>query len=261
MTTDKILRSQSNTAILVVSCDAYQDLWPPFFHCFFKYWPDCPYPLYLGSNIATYDDPRVASIAIGTDLDYSSNLLKMLSNIEEEWVILWIEDRPPSRAVRTDRILHMIDTAKAQDAVYLKLIPNLPRALGNADIGEVPKGTRYRVGMTVALWRKSFLKQFLRPGESAWEIEYDGVKRADMSDEKFFALGMRVSDPPLKDIHLVAKGRIIREAIPFLKSEGVLHYLSLRKPISLRFYLYAKLNLFFWSVVYFFRQQRDKLGL
>jgi hypothetical protein len=261
MTSNTVFPDQNDVAILVVSCDAYQDLWKPFFHCFFKYWPDCPFSVHLGSNFATYDDSRVIPIPIGADIDYSSNLLKMLEQIEQEWVILWIEDRPPRRPVRTNDMLRMINTTKEKGAVYLKLIPNLPRALGNEEIGEIPKGTRYRVCMTVVLWRKAILQEFLQPGESAWQIEYNGGRRADLLDDKFLALGIRVTDPPLQDIHLVAKRRIIREAIPFLQTEGILHHLESRSPVSLRFHIYAKLNLLFWNLVYSFRRLKHGLGV
>jgi hypothetical protein len=70
-----------DASILVVSCDGYQDLWKPFFSCFLKYWPDCPFPVYLGSNNLTYPDCRVRSLAIEIYIDYSSNLIKMLHNI------------------------------------------------------------------------------------------------------------------------------------------------------------------------------------
>ena len=81
-----------DVTLLVVSCDAYQDLWHPYFHCLFKYWPDCPFPISLGSNSLAYPDSRIKSIQIGPDLDYSSNLLAMLDRIETPWLILWIED-------------------------------------------------------------------------------------------------------------------------------------------------------------------------
>ena len=33
--------------ILVVSCDKYADCWTPFSDCMRKFWPYCPYPVYL----------------------------------------------------------------------------------------------------------------------------------------------------------------------------------------------------------------------
>ena len=37
----------SDSAILILSCDKFSDLWKPFFDLFWKYWPDCPYNVYL----------------------------------------------------------------------------------------------------------------------------------------------------------------------------------------------------------------------
>ncbi len=45
--------TNSELAILVCSCDKYADVWEPFFKLFFKFWPDCPYPIYLLSNYLT----------------------------------------------------------------------------------------------------------------------------------------------------------------------------------------------------------------
>jgi hypothetical protein len=42
--------SSDNLAVIVVSCDLYSDVWKPFFTLFFKYWNDCPFPVYLTSN-------------------------------------------------------------------------------------------------------------------------------------------------------------------------------------------------------------------
>jgi hypothetical protein len=80
--THKTIEPGADISVLVVSCDAYQDLWKPFFSCFFKFWPDCPFPVYLGANFKKYEDDRVQTILIGQDLDYSTNLLMMLKQIK-----------------------------------------------------------------------------------------------------------------------------------------------------------------------------------
>ena len=163
--------TEEGAAILVVSCDAYQDLWYPFFHCFFKYWPDCPYPIYLGSNFASYKDARVIPLPIGNDVDYSSNLLKMLEGIDHEFILLWIEDRVLMAMVDRARIQHLVISAKNRDAGYVRFIPLWPYAVlkdSTEEIGEISRGHKYRISMTVALWKKEVLMKLLCPGESAW---------------------------------------------------------------------------------------------
>lgn len=231
-------------AILVVSCDAYRDLWEPFFQCFFKYWPDCPYPIYLGANSATYPDVRVNALIIGPDVDYASNLIAMLQRIEEPWVILWIEDRVLAAAVETTRITRLVAAAQERKAGFVKLIASHPFAIPDdpsQEIGEIPKGTRYRVCMTVGLWNKQVLLRLLRPGETAWQIERQGSKRSNDFTEGFWSLSAGIRhDPPFSDVHLVVKGRLVRDARSFLAREWLSDLLKKRKPQTLGSFLYVR---------------------
>ncbi len=52
-------------AVLVMSCGAYRDLWTPFFTLFWRYWPDCPFEVYLGTDCETFDDRQVTMLAVG----------------------------------------------------------------------------------------------------------------------------------------------------------------------------------------------------
>jgi hypothetical protein len=236
--------STSDVAILVVSCDAFRDLWHPFFTCFFKYWPACPYPLHLGSNFATYADARVRSLCVGKDLDYSSNLLAMLEGIEQEWLILWIEDRVLSAPVHTERVSKLIALAQEQGAAYLKLLANHPFAMsayGSSEIGEITRGTPYRACITVALWHKPALVALLRPGESAWDIERQGSERSSALPGAFLALSFaHRHDPPLADEHLIIKGRLIRGARDFIRRESLQDCMRGRPLQTLRSSLYVK---------------------
>jgi hypothetical protein len=239
-----VLLGKPEVAILVVSCDAYQDLWNPFFSCLFKYWPDCPYPIYLGSNFLEYLDARVKPILVGPDLDYTSNLINMLNQIEQEWVIIWIEDRVLSAQVDTIRITNLIKSAQSQQASYLKLIAIHPFAYikeKTQEIGEIPRGVRYRVSMTVALWNKSFLLKILCPGETAWDIERRGSQRTNEFNAKFFcpSIGIR-KNPPLHAVHLVIKGRLLRDALKFLKQEGLQDYIKKWPKQTIASFFYVK---------------------
>lgn len=241
---------KKNVSILVVSCDAYEDLWTPFFRCFFKYWPDCPYPLYLGANFRTYLDEKVKNISVGVDVDYSSNLIKMLSQIETEWVILWIEDRVLCSPVDTERIKKLIKDAQTDGAAFVKLIASYPYSIlsnGTLEIGEISKGTKYRVCMTVALWNKHILLKLLRPGETAWLIERNGSLRSNSYQEKFYGLLFKFRNiPPITDQHLIIKGKLVRDSISFLKQENLYGHLQGRLIQTLPSYLYVKVYLMYW---------------
>ncbi|MEI6258802.1 MAG: hypothetical protein WCR46_02695 [Deltaproteobacteria bacterium] len=241
------VNTDNNIALLVVSCDAYKDLWRPFFHCLFKYWPDCPYPIFLGSNKAEYSDPRVKSILVGPDKDYSSNLIAMLKHIDHPWVILWIEDFILSALIDTARLSKLMTDAQSRGAGYVKLIASFPYAYMKnriEEIGIIPKGIKYRVNIGVTLFRKDVLVGLLRSGESAWDIEYKGAYRSEKIPEDFYSLNSSMkSNPPISYINAVGKGRWIRNSIPFLKKEGFGDCISNRKVQPLRSYIYYRLYL------------------
>lgn len=253
-----------NIPILVVSCDAYQDVWHPFFHCFFRNWSECPYPIYLVSNTLTYPDRRVSSLLVGPDIDYSSNLIKAVSQIPDEWLILWIDDRPPKAFVDTSQLANLINLAQSKEVGYLRLIPCTPPALVDeeAGIGELPKGSRYRVSMTIALWKKSTLLKILQSGESPWDIEKrGGVQRSNAIEDKFYALSIDTHRPPVLDIHLIVKGRVMPEGAKLLKQEGVFHYLEKRSGVTVWRYVYYLLYQILWKYYYQLCWRFKKVGL
>jgi hypothetical protein len=238
------LTEQKDVAVLVVSCDRFQDLWHPFFTCFFKYWPDCPFAVYLGSNLARYEHVQVRPILVGKDLDYSSNLLAMIDLIEQEWIITWIEDRALAAKVNTERVAGMIRRAQEQGAGYLKLIANHPFATAadaSGEFGEIARHTPYRVSVTVALWHKPALLALLRRGESAWELERNGSERSNHLDAKFLSLPLsHRRDPPISDAHLIIKGHLLRDARKFLSDEGLQDCLRHRPLQTISSYWYVK---------------------
>ncbi len=220
------------TAIIVVSCDRYADLWEPFFKCFFKYWADCPYEVYLGTNHKSFDCPSVTSLPIGEDRSYSENLSAMLALIPEEWVIFWVDDRFISGPVVTAEVIRLIERGQKLDVAFLKLIPEHPLAYHdhNHGLGPIPKGTKYRVSMTIALWRKTCLNQLLVFGETAWALEKNGTNRSVVFERPFYGLSKSLIDrPPIPHVHTLVKGRIIRSALKFLQRENLNQYFRARK--------------------------------
>lgn len=230
-------------AFMVVSCDKYADLWDPFFHCLRKYWPDCPYRVYLVTNYMAYDAPGVTALQIGDDRSYADNLRSALSRIEEPWVILWLEDVFVSERVDTTRFRRIIAQAQAREVGYLKLAPDLPLSYDDSaggEIGPIPKGVRYRSAVGLSLYRVDTLMKLLVPGASAWDLDTSTL--SNELEEPFYALTSKASRrPPVRWVHAVVKGGWCWPAIPFLKKEGFAHILAGRKRLRLKAKLYIHL--------------------
>jgi hypothetical protein len=239
---------RSATAILVISCDRYADVWPHFFGCFFRYWPDCPYRVLLGTNHLQYDDPRVTTICIGEDRDYSSNLSAMLGRMDEEWVMVFVEDILFSAPVDSGRIMALMDTLQGDGVVHAQLLykrynqHNLLPPCGRAEGGmsELPVGVPYRTSLNVGLWRKADLVALLREGESAWEFERDGTVRSFGHPGRFVSVACPDGEPLFRWEHGVIKGQWTWEAVRFIRRQT--RTAALRRPVqSFGSYLYLQI--------------------
>src|SRR4051812_43328145 len=113
----------NNCAIVVPSCDAYEDAWLPFFSFFFKYWPDCPFPVYLITDSKIYPDNRVKTLALGKDYGWADNMKISLDKIPEEYFIYFLEDVFITKKVDTSRILRFLELAKKENVSCLRLFP------------------------------------------------------------------------------------------------------------------------------------------
>ena len=212
----------NKTAVLISSCDKYQDLWDPFFTLFFRYWQDCPYPVYLGTNHLKYDHNRVTTITVGDDTDWSSDFRSMLEQIPQPYVIVLIEDFLPTKSVDTAMIDRLITYMVDKGAGCLRLFPcpgpDLPY-LDNPLVGEISKGADYRLSLQAAIWDKQILLELLREGESAWELELNGTKRTNALAAPFLCVA---GDSPIPYFCTgVVKGKWVKEAVKLCKKEGI----------------------------------------
>jgi len=84
--------SKPSVGVLVLSCDKYVDIWHAFFTLFFRYWPDCPFPVYLLSNFKSFDHPHVKPILVGEDETWSISVSKALKKFPHDIALITLED-------------------------------------------------------------------------------------------------------------------------------------------------------------------------
>jgi hypothetical protein len=192
--------------VLVVSCDRYADLWGPFFELFWRQWPDCPGPVYLGSNFERYADPRVETLAIGADVTWADGVARMLDRIPSDYVLLMLEDFLLMQPVDTARVLGLAGIARAEQTGCLRLYSIYPP---ERDLPEYPAlaafapGDKYRITAQAAIWRMDTLRRLLVPGFSAWDFELLGSQMSDFMPDRIWG----VREPALVYDHAVEKGR------------------------------------------------------
>jgi hypothetical protein len=151
-------------AVVVSSCDKFSDLWEPFFTLFWRYWPDCPFPVYLISNSAVCWHERVSKMPVGQDRQWASNIRYVLGQLPQKYFIYLQEDYLLRKRVDAKRINELIDYMDRVGAGYLRLFPTtgpdrvLDRQLG---VGVIEPGAPYRVSLQAAIWCRETLEGLL----------------------------------------------------------------------------------------------------
>lgn len=219
------------TAVLVLSCDKYSDLWRPFFEIFWKRWPDCPYPVYLGSNHKTCSDPRVRTVCVGDDKSWASSVKGMLDQINMPRVILLLEDFIFLKDVDTKRVMQLVDISVQEEVDCLRLRPSPPASRplrGHPGLGEILRGEPYRASAQAAIWNTRFLRRLLLPTFSAWDFEFTGTVLSDRMGGKFWC----VLEQALFYRHCVERGLWLEHGIANCRAAGVEPDLSVRGVID-----------------------------
>tara|TARA_Y100000590_G_scaffold247159_1_gene277739 strand:+ start:442 stop:1197 length:756 start_codon:yes stop_codon:yes gene_type:complete len=172
------LSNKYNLDILVISCDAYSDVWDVFFKSFHKHWIDCPLKLNLLTNNKSYDSNRVNIIKVGEDLSWSDNLLRAIKHLNNDYVLVLLDDLLLKNKISNNYFNQISNWVSENNPNYLRLcISNKPNNFDNL-VGKIPQVTPYKTSTMPCIWKKSILKDLLKEGESAWDFEINGSKRA-----------------------------------------------------------------------------------
>lgn len=236
-------------SFVISSCDKYSDLWDVFFKCFFKFWPDCPYEIYLVSNFKEYKSNKVNSIKIGEDKDYGTNLKNIVKHIPTEWFVLWIDDAIFSKKIDTPLIKKIFNLVQANNIGSCLLIPTYPVVYSKDKtelIGPIPKFVKYRAAIGCSIYNKETFNKLILEGKNIWE--HDVNNEPNNWDDKFYALSTNLKIPLFPHQHGVIKGKWCLQFEKFLRKEGFSELIPLRKRESFYSYIYTKiyhLRLFF----------------
>jgi hypothetical protein len=193
-------------ALVILSCDAYRDLWEPCLTLYRRYWPDCPYPMFLVSETMPVEDARVRALAVGAGRSWSEVVRDALSSLPHRDVLLMLDDFLLTGPVSSLAIEARRRSHRALGGAYLRLAP-LPgpsaRVAADPTIGEHERGAPYRASLQAAFWDRRTLLDLLRPDESPWDFERDGSRRSSAVPAPFYATW----SPTLRYVNAVVRGR------------------------------------------------------
>ena len=214
-------------SIYVSSFDDYADIWPVFFSRFFKHWPDCPLPVYLGAVSKSHNDGRVLPLHAADHKNWSSRAVEHLTQIKSPYVLMMLEDFMIDRPVDNDLLGKLVTLMHRFDLHAIRLFPEPPPAQampGVPLIGFQGLGQPNRTSTHATIWRRTSLLELIHPGESLWQFEINGSIRSNR-----FAGGIcGCWQPALHYVMAIGKGRWFRRALRDLARDGIRPDLSVR---------------------------------
>lgn len=81
--------------VIVNTCDAYVDLWKPFFTLFARNWPDCPYEVILNTEQQDYEFNGIAlsvNKAKRIDEPWGARLYECVKKVKTPYVLFLLDD-------------------------------------------------------------------------------------------------------------------------------------------------------------------------
>lgn len=172
----------TDISVLVSSCDRFFDAWQPFAYFFRKFWPECPFAVYLIGNELRVQSTGIRYIPVGADKGWATNMQQALQRIETPYFLYFQEDyfltAPVDQAQLASDITYAFehDVASFSFCDLSLLEPEFGRTKERFAV--VSENSRGRTRLQVTLWKREAFAALLRAGETAWDMEARGSERS-----------------------------------------------------------------------------------
>jgi hypothetical protein len=214
-------------AIVISSCDAFQECWEPFIFSMNKYWVDCPWDVYIVSNFNSINSEKVNFILVGEDKGWASNLKKAISHIDADYIVYLQEDYFLDFKVDSAEIKKHLIYCSENNIDYLRLFgPFFDEfAIADTPYSISPKSKKYRLCLRNAIWNKKSLDEVLIEGYTGWQFEWDMDKYLKKNNITIKSIVLQSQFYPQKGIGslgdtAVHKGMWTQSGYDYLKEHG-----------------------------------------
>lgn len=184
--------------VLVSSCDRYRDCWEPFKHSFHKYWPDCPWPIYVITN--ELDAPIGTSIKVGKTQSWAHSMDKALDILKEKTAFLILEDMWLVQPIDTKTIQQFASYVENGIFEHIRLTPSdeaLEYFSMDRRLKILKDNAVYKTSLQPCICNLNMLKEVIFPIHgyhddnpyywTSWAFESEGSLRFKRKTTKKFA--------------------------------------------------------------------------
>jgi hypothetical protein len=214
--------SPPRVAVLICGSDNRRDILERVIPSLTKYWPDCPYPIYVGLNSNHALGPGMNTL-VAQPSEWRRECAEQLSQMSETLVILVLDDFLFQEPVDQKRLAKLVSIATDSNLLYLRLVPlgssilerllDLIRTRSKTEIRAIREGRPFYSGLQIAIWSKAHLLTLLQSGGSIWDFEHKRIPGS-----AHYAI---TRNSPIIYSHLIEKGRWLPYAPSLLRQAGL----------------------------------------
>ena len=215
-----------SVAVFICSSDSRKDILGQVMPSFFRYWPNCPYPIYVGLNTRTTEWAGVTSVT-SKPTGWRQESLTQLAQLRETSLIVVLDDFLFKAPVEQARVAEFVSLACESDFSYLRLLPlrrsvfeRLLKFRPPSKVHAIREHRPFYSSLQIAIWKKTHFVEMLGYEGSIWDFEHRQIK-----GKKHFAI---TDKAPIAYSHLVEKGRWLPYAPSLLQKAGVKFELGVR---------------------------------
>lgn len=224
-------------AIVISSCDAFEDCWSPLLKSIKECWPSNEWPVYLITNHKEFNDSSATTIKIGDDKGWASNLqVALKERLRDTDYLVYLQDDFFLIKTVDQRVMqHHVNEMERLNIDCLRL--SWPFSYSQKRIGEYvlqDATKKYAMCLQATLWKTSALHTVAIDGWSGWDYErlvHDMVREKQIN---LTAAVILESDFKNNGIEYIAgtgvrKGRWTNSGYRFLSDNGFNDLLNRRR--------------------------------
>jgi hypothetical protein len=200
-----------NLSLLVHSFEGYAHLWPGYYKAFRENWDPQGVQSYWGSDFQTKHTVGVPFKMIYSDCgEWSDRLKRLLIKIPSDYVLYMQEDHWPTQSPPNLAELMQIMTEKG--LFRLQISPNATFYTTFLEENTLffDVKSKYLVSHQPSIWKKSFLLDCLKPGETPWINEYKGTMRLQQTSQMRDFIRKKIAIYPFDWYkHMCIKGKVV----------------------------------------------------
>ena len=245
---------KKNMTMLILSCDAFSDLWDGNISLLERNWSDRDMKTIIVTDESTNKYyQNVAILNAGKEVEWNERLLYALSVVDTDFVFITLDDYYLIKEVDDSAIKKIEDMMIAEHIDYLRLFPKPTRAKGEKlleypGVYMINTSIPYSVNLYSGIWRKSFLETTIKKPMNAWRFEVS-LARCAKEDNAKCAVSYN-NEFVILDV--VRKGKLLHNAARYFEEHPGLYngnrpINTWRYEISLGFQIFMADHIPYWA--------------